>query len=207
MPFNCEVPNIPNGHFIHQSTTLLSHGYVECDEFYTFFGSSKRATCNSNANFVGLDGACKQIEWRNAKGALLLDLPEPLSIGWQMVLQGTPTASNQRFAINLRDNQGGYYMHMDVRFNYLHDKRKVIFNANLNNKWGKRTSVNQFPFQELEEFVIGLEFTSNTVQILVDGLLFYTFNMGSPLSEVTQVSVGGDVVIKQLKFIYDQMDD
>ncbi|XP_041355441.1 uncharacterized protein LOC121373063 [Gigantopelta aegis] len=201
---DCGAPRIiANGNIVCEATTVGSTGQVECTELFRFFGNDSSTKCDSTGQWLGPSGDCLQVKWTNEMTSFDKNLPDTLSDGWQMFLHGTPISPNKHFSVNLKDHRDRYHMHMDVKFNS-GEAREVIFDTNLNNKWGTTIVQTQgFPFRENVPFELILTIQAHEIQIIVDDKAFYNVSLISRVEDITRVHIMGDVAIHQLMLIYE----
>uniref|UniRef100_A0A3Q1IXB9 Galectin n=1 Tax=Anabas testudineus TaxID=64144 RepID=A0A3Q1IXB9_ANATE len=96
------------------------------------------------------------------------------NVGETLTITGVPKPNAVRFIVNIGSSDSDIALHVDARFNYFDDIRKVIFSSCKGGTWGKWSYGQSFPFEEGKEFeVCSAEF----LVILPDDSVFRFSNL------------------------------
>ncbi|XP_041356457.1 uncharacterized protein LOC121373768 [Gigantopelta aegis] len=198
---DCAQLQIHDGYLESPSTFINSSGVVKCDQYFQFFGNNQSVICNSSGQWMGPDGECKRVEWRN-ETSLYARIPAPITEGWEMYMRAVPTSPARRLAVSF-NKMWNINMYMDLRFDFLGDVRTTIFSYQVDLSWGRKQRIsNPFPFDESVVFILQIRRQANVLKIIVDGVPFYDFTAATPIEEITSVEVRANVYIYELNFRY-----
>ncbi|XP_076354056.1 32 kDa beta-galactoside-binding lectin-like [Tachypleus tridentatus] len=141
------------------------------------------------------------LHYRNPSVPHVCVIPGGLSIGTKIFVQGTVPKNPDRFAINLKrgsdPDSADIYFHFNPRFQ---DTACVVRNS-YSGEWGEEERDGDSPFSPTMPFLVVISAFSNGYEVEVNGNTFTTFQHrdGLPLSNVTHLSITGDVIIQAIQ--------
>ncbi|XP_035239859.1 uncharacterized protein LOC118208956 [Anguilla anguilla] len=134
-------------------------------------------------------------------GSYTQPIPGGLKAGMSLYLRGTiPSEDINRFHINL-EGGGDVAVHFNPRFS---GWRGVVFNTRDNGQWQAEEKVKEMSFRKGESFELVFNVTSEGYQVNVDGRELHMYKHRVPLEQVTDLVIGGDVLVQTINIIMDQ---
>ncbi|XP_035239856.1 uncharacterized protein LOC118208954 [Anguilla anguilla] len=131
-------------------------------------------------------------------GSYTQPIPGGLKAGMSLYLRGTiPSEDINSFHINL-EGGGDVAVHFNPRFS---GWRGVVFNTCDNGQWQAEEKVNAMPFRKGESFELVFNVTSEGYQVNVDGRELHMYKHRVPLEQVTDLVIGGDVLVQTINII------
>ncbi|MBN3318433.1 LEG4 protein, partial [Atractosteus spatula] len=106
-----------------------------------------------------------------------------------------------RFHVNL---QCGDFEGCDIAFHFnprFDGWDKVVFNTFQNGSWEGEEKVREMPFRKGEHFELIIVVNMEGYQVNVNGRQFYLFQHRMPLERVSNLEIGGDVIIQSLNIL------
>ncbi|KAM9788181.1 brevican core protein-like [Syngnathus typhle] len=115
------------------------------------------------------------------KASLVGELVGGLKTGNVIIVKGKFRPNAKRFSINLDGNGDLLAFHMDIRFDYLSDKRVVVCNSYVSGIWGREArQLTSFPFVPGQSFEIRIRCDANSFHLTLNGdaQLDYKYRFG-----------------------------
>ncbi|XP_069042521.1 galectin-4 [Lepisosteus oculatus] len=124
-----------------------------------------------------------------------------LRAGMSIYIQGRVPHEITRFHVNL---QCGDFEGSDIAFHFnprFDGWDKVVFNTFQNGSWEGEEKVREMPFRKGEHFELIIVVNMEGYQVNVNGRQFYLFQHRMPLERVSNLEIGGDVIIQSLNIL------
>ncbi|KAG8436288.1 hypothetical protein GDO86_007409, partial [Hymenochirus boettgeri] len=95
------------------------------------------------------------------------------------------------FAVNLGKDSSNYVVHLNPRFDYQGDAKKIICNSKEENCWGKEQRETAFPFQQGAETTICFEYQADHLKIKLSDGQDFSFPIRMPLDTISFLAMDG----------------
>ncbi|CAJ0945871.1 unnamed protein product, partial [Mesorhabditis belari] len=125
-------------------------------------------------------------------------LQEKIEPGQTLIVKGSTIDESQRFTINLHSKAADFSgndvpLHLSVRF----DEGKIVMNTFTNGEWGKEERKSN-PIKKGDSFDIRVRVHDDRYQVIIDHKEFKDYEHRLPLSQVTHLSVDGDLYLNHI---------
>ncbi|KAF3694419.1 Beta-galactoside-binding lectin 14 kDa lectin Electrolectin [Channa argus] len=121
--------------------------------------------------------------------------------GQTLTIGGVPTLKAEDFSVNICTDDNNIALHVNPRFQYHDDKKKVVFNSCQGGSWEQEIREGEFPFFHGTEFKIVIKFNGKDFVVTFSDGTNVVFLNRIGLEEYPFINIHGDCSITSFNIV------